>query len=967
MTPDEFIRKWQASKLKERSAAQEHFIDLCKLVDHPTPADADPDGDWFTFERGAKKTGGGDGWADVWKRGHFAIEYKGKHKDLDQAFAQLQRYAIALQNPPLLVVCDTDLIRIHTNFTNTVEEIHFIELEHLRDPANLQTLRWMFTDPERLKPGTTRDAVTERAARAYAEIAQSLRKAGHPPDKVAHFVNRLLFCMFAEDIGLLPNELFTRVLEIAASEPSHFVPMLQDLFGNMRKGGNFGADKIEWFNGGLFDNNEALSLDSSGIKQVLKAARMDWDQIEPSIFGTLFERGLDPAKRSQLGAHYTDPVSIMRLIEPVVLAPLRAEWDKAKARIEFELGKEEIAEAKLAQAGFSKDERKTIKTVATKAHNQAQKQYIAFLTRLYAVRILDPACGSGNFLYLALFHLKDLELRVMLEAEALGLERGFPHLGPEVVQGIELNPYAAELARVTVWIGEIQWMMRNGFGFNKKPVLTSLDHIECRDAVLTAEGEAAEWPEADFIIGNPPFLGDKKLIGELGEDYAATLRAAYKGRVPGGADLVTWWFEKAREQIATGKARRAGLVSTNSIRGGKNRKVLERIVADMPIFAAWSDEPWVVDGAAVRVSLIGFGKGEDAPVLDGEVVPRIHADLMAEGADLTEAVQLVENAGVAFQGTVKVGPFDIPGEQAREWLPLPVNPNGCSNADVVRPWANGLDVTRRPRDMWIVDFGINRTEVEAALYEAPFEFVREHVYPVRTALKEDGTPKVRRDGHRRYWWRFGETRSGMRAALAPLGRYIITPRVAKHRLFAWEPFSTLTDSAAVAIARDDDTTFGILHSRFHELWALRMGTSLEDRPRYTPTTTFQTFPFPEGLTPNIPAADYADNPHARAIATAAQRLTELRDNWLNPPEWVRREPEVVAGFPDRLIPVDEAAAKELKKRTLTNLYNQRPAWLQHAHKALDEAVAAAYGWDPDIPDTDVLARLLELNQQRAAK
>jgi type II restriction/modification system DNA methylase subunit YeeA len=449
------------------------------------------------------------------------------------------------------------------------------------------------------------------------------------------------------------------------------------------------------------------------------------------------------------------------------------------------------------------------------------------------------------------------------------------------------------------------------------------------------------------------------MIGLLGEDYAMRLREIFKGRVPGGADLVTYWFEKARSLIEQGQVQRAGFVATNSIRGGANRRVLDRICETGTIYNAWSDEPWVIDGAAVRVSIACFAAQADSmpSMLDGQPVRTIHADLTASsdqgGSDLTTARPLLENAGIAFQGTIKVGAFDIPGDLARQWLQSPLNPNGRPNSDVLRPWANGMDITRRPSDTWIIDFGVSMPEAEAALYELPFQHVLQRVKPTREGL--------RRDGHRNYWWRYGEARPGMRNALAPLARYILTPRVSKHRLFVWMDKRVMPDSATVAIARDDDTAFGILHSRFHELWALRLGSSLEDRPRYTPSTTFETFPFPEGLTPDIPASQYAADPRAVAIAEAARRLNDLRENWLNPPDLVRRAPEVVPGYPDRLVPVDATAAATLKTRTLTNLYNQRPAWLTQAHAALDTAVAAAYGWTADISEDEVLKRLLTLN------
>jgi type II restriction/modification system DNA methylase subunit YeeA len=484
----------------------------------------------------------------------------------------------------------------------------------------------------------------------------------------------------------------------------------------------------------------------------------------------------------------------------------------------------------------------------------------------------------------------------------------------------------------------------------------------------------------------------------LGDDYVGALRQTYAGRVPGGADLVCYWFEKARAQMEAGQAQRAGLVATNSIRGGSNRKVLERILATpspwmgegggggekLAIFHAWSDEPWVNEGAAVRVSLVGFGNppqppffkggsgatsdpplkkggGEAGGILNGQPVAQIYADLTSPAADcdrssddLTQAQPLKENADRCFRGTTKNGPFDIPGDLARQWLMQP-NPHGRPNSDVLHPWANGMDVTRRPSDTWIIDFGVNMPEAEAALYEAPFQHALQHVKPMREIN--------RREAYRQNWWIYGESRPGLRAALQNLSRYIATSMVAKHRFFVWMHCDVLPDQQLIVTARSDDTTFGILHSRLHELWALRLGTSLEDRPRYTPTTCFETFPFPSGLTPNIPASAYADDPRAQAIADAARRLNELRENWLNPPQWVNRVPEVVPGYPDRLIPKPEHAA-ELKKRTLTHLYNQRPAWLDHAHRTLDAAVAAAYGWPVDLSDDEVLCRLLALNRER---
>lgn len=956
MTPQEFLAKWRNVELKERTASQSHFIDLCSLIAVEDPVTADPKGEWFTFEKGATKTGGGEGWADVWRKGCFAWEYKGRAANLDKAFDQLLRYSIALESPPLLIVSDMERIRIHTNWTNTVQRVREIALDDLTDAAARDLLRDCFLDPEKLRPAQTRQMLTESAAREFAALAQRLRDRGHEAHVVAHFVNRLVFCMFAEDVSLLPDKMFQRMLEAARSAPAQFADHARTLFSAMKTGGMVGFERVEWFNGGLFDDDGALPIELSDIENLLAAAKLDWSEIDPSILGTLFERGLDPDKRSQLGAHYTDRDKIMQIVRPVVIEPLEGEWAEARAKIEA------LVESASAQGSGTKG-----RSARTKALNAATAIHLTFLERMKRFRVLDPACGSGNFLNLSLLALKDIEHRANLEAEALGLQRQFPSVGPENVLGIELNPYAAELARVSVWIGEIQWMRRNGFNASRNPILRSLDTIENRDAVLDEASHArAMWPDADALVGNPPFLGNKKMIAELGEDYTRALRKAWP-QVPGGVDLVCYWFAAAWEQMAGGRLRRAGLVATNSIRGGANREVLKPIVERGRIFEAWSDEEWTVEGAAVRVSMVCFDNKKGGPaLLDGQLVGTIFADLEMErgGADLTSASRLSCNRATAFQGPVKVGPFDVEGDTARTWVALPTNPNGRKNSDVVRPLLNGMDITRRPSDRWIVDFG-TMSEVEACAYEAPFEYVRQHVKPVRETN--------RREKRRIFWWQHGETVPGIKKAVQGITRAIFTPRVAKHRLFVWAAPMVVPDSRVVIVARDDDTTFGVLHSRFHELWSLALGGwhGVGNDPQYTPSLGFETFPFPEGLTPDIPASDYAGDPRAQAIATAAAHLNELRENWLNPTDLVRREPEVVPGYPDRILPVDEAATQKLSKRTLTNLYNARPAWLDHAHRALDEAVADAYGWGDDfksgaLTDDEILARLFRLNQETAS-
>jgi len=922
LSPQEFVAKWRKATLKERSAAQEHFIDLCRLVGHPTPAEADPTGQTFTFEAGASKQRGGQGWADVWKRGYFAWEYKGKHKDLDQAYQQLLQYRESLLNPPLLIVSDIDRIVVHTNFTNTVKRVVHIELDDLLKREGLAQLRAVFFEPETFRAPQTPEQVTQEAASEFAHLADLLRKYGAEPQQAAHFLIRLLFCLFAEDIGLLPKDLFTQLVKHTQRQPSVFTEQLRQLFRAMTSGGWFGFSEIAHFDGKLFDDDSVLELDSASMDILARVCDLDWSNIEPSIFGTLFERSLDPSKRSQLGAHYTSKEDILLIVEPVLMAPLRRRW-------------EEVRQEALDLAR-RRDEAKTKRTRDNR-HQELANLLMGFATEIAQVQVLDPACGSGNFLYVALRQLLDLEKEVVTLAGDLGVGRFFPSVSPTQLHGIEINAYAHELAQATIWIGYIQWFTENGFGVPGEPILKPLDTILQMDAILAYDEQGQpiepEWPQADVIIGNPPFLGDKKMRAELGDKYVDDLRSLYAGRIPGQSDLVCYWFEKARALIGAGQLQRAGLLATQGIRGGANRTVLERIKETGDVFWAQSDRDWILDGATVHVSMVGFDDGsEKMHTLDGQPVERINADLTA-AIDLTQAKRLKENRDICFQGPVKVGPFDIEGLVAQVML-KGTNPHGLSNAEVIKPWMNASDITGRSRNRWIIDFGELSLE-DAALFETPFEYVKKNVKPLRD--------KNRDRQRRTFWWRLGRSGSDLKEAKKGKSRIIVTPRVSKHRVFVWVSAELLPDSAVVAIARDDDYFFGILHSKIHELWARRQGTQLREAEsgfRYTPTTTFETFPFPWP-----PGQEPKDDPRVQAIAQAARELVEKRDRWLNP---------------------EGATEKELKKRTLTNLYNQRPTWLDLAHRKLDEAVLDAYGWPHDLSDEEILARLLALNLERAA-
>jgi len=607
---------------------------------------------------------------------------------------------------------------------------------------------------------------------------------------------------------------------------------------------------------------------------------------------------------------------------------------------------------------------------------------------------LDPACGSGNFLYVSLRLLLALEKEVIASATQLGFHFE-PTVNVQQLKAIELNAYAFELAQASVQIGFLQWRRDNGFDNDRTPVLQNLEAFQNEDALLLShyrskaktvkEAQAGEhkkenalkfytertWPDADVIVGNPPFLGGKFLRRELGNDYVAALFENFGRRVRPEADLCCYWFEKARELIEMKKCRRAGLLATQGIRGGASRDTLNHIKKTGDIFFAESDRNWVLAGANVHVSMVGFDDGKQHErVLDGEAVIRINSNLSA-GANLTEARQLSENADLVYMGDTKGGRFDLPEADAVAMLHEPT-PHGLPNSDVLVPWANGLDITRRGRGMWIVNFGTEPSESRASAYEAPFKFIRKYVRELRL--------KNNREAYREYWWRHVEARPGMLAALAPLPRFLVTVSVSKYRLFVWLEAPLLPDHQLFAFERADDYFFGVVHSRFHTLWALAQGTQLREKEsgfRYTPTSCFETFAFPRPT----PLQE-------TSISDAAKELNKLRERWLNPPEWtierVLEFPGSVTGpwaryvvnanksgvgtvrYP-RLEPRDADCAAKLKKHTLTNLYNERPAWLDLAHQKLDSAVADAYGCTADLTDEQVVERLLALNLERAAE
>jgi hypothetical protein len=689
--------------------------------------------------------------------------------------------------------------------------------------------------------------------------------------------------------------------------------------------------------------------------------------------GNLFERGLDPDQRAQLGAHYTSEEDIKTLVEPVLMAPLRREW-KALRR--------DLAPAILSGKGSPAD----------------RGRLAEFQSKIAAVTVLDPACGSGNFLYVALQLLLGLEKEVI--SAAAQLDWTFkPQVTVQQLRAIELNAYAYELAQVSVQIGFLQWRRDNGFDNDRSPVLQNLEGFENKDALLNetfrkkpknlkaaqAEEHGGQdelfkvyteraWPVCDVILGNPPFLGGSRIWDELGRAYQTELWRVFKGRLPGASDLCCYWFEKAREQIEDGKCKRAGLLATQGIRGGANREVLKRIKETGDIFFAESDRDWILAGAAVHVSMVGFDNGADKECyLNGARVEEIHSNLKSL-SDITQAKRLTSNLNACFIGTKKAGKFEINESQSLQWLHAP-NAHGKPTSDILRPWVNGNALVTVRRIFWIIDAGISMPLEQMAGYEQPFNYVLKFVKPDRDKNKEKRT----KDN----FWIHKRPGPDLRVALEKLNRCLAVVRHSKHLIFSWLNTAILPDDGIYIFARADDLFFGLMASRIHSTWSFAQGTQVREKEsgfRYTPLSCFETFPFPRP-TPE----------QETTIAAAAKELNDLRERWLNPPEWTCTrvlefpgsacgpwaryvdpatvDPQTGVGtvrYP-RLEPRNAECAAKLKKRTLTNLYNERPAWLDLAHKRLDAAVAAGYGWPADLSDEQILEHLLALNLERAAE
>jgi hypothetical protein len=866
-----------------------------------------------------------------------------------------------------------------------------VRLEQLRDEKIRERLRLIWTNPAELDQSKRSEKVTREVAQHLAELAKSFEKK-HAPKIVAEFLTRCLFCMFAEDVGLLNNSDgkpgFTALLNQLNPNGEGFVEMLRTLFKEMNEGRKNEISvilrrKLLKFNGGLFADDTVLPVDGTQLGILKKAASLDWQHVEPAIFGTLLERALGgEGERHKLGAHFTPRAYVERLVVPTVVEPLRAEWENVRAAA-VALGKRADIEG-------------------------AKKEINRFHNRLCEVKVLDPACGSGNFLYVALEHLKRLEGEVLDFGKEFGesfkLEMESVTVDPHQFLGLEINPRAVSIAELVLWIGYLQWHFRTrGQTPPREPVLKKFDNIQRRDAVLAYDGEPqlardaagneitvwdrrgmkkdmvtgrevpdetkrvplltytnprpAEWPAADFIVGNPPFIGTARMREDLGDGYAETLRAAYP-EVPESADFVLYWWHKAAELVRTGKAKRFGLITTNSLRQTFARRVVQAQLSAKPplsLLFAIPDHPWVdtADGAAVRIAMTvgtaGDRKGELFEVIGEEPQPdgsekvsfkskpgKISADLTT-GADVSSCVELHANEGLTSRGMMLFSDgFIVTPTQAKE-LGLG-RVRGLEKH--IRTYRNGKDLTHKPRDVMVIDlYGLSQTDVREK-FPNVYQHILTRVKPERDANRDKSI--------RQNWWIFGRPRSELRPAMEGLRRFIATTETSKHRMFQFLDSQVMPDNMLIAFALDDAFYLGVLSSRIHVTFALAAGGTLEDRPRYNKTRCFDPFPFP------LCGAKERERIRKLAEALDAHRKSVQAKHGLTLTGLYNVLEKIRAGEPltDK--------EKLIHDKGLVSV-------LKQLHDDLDAAVFAAYGWPATLTDAEILDRLVALNAERAAE
>jgi len=815
--------------------------------------------------------------------------------------------------------------------------------------------------------------------------------------------------MFAEDVDLLPKGQFTALLEKLKETPEHFPDAIRSLWDTMHSGGYSGVlnTKLLRFNGALFQDINPIPLDKAQIELLIDAARHDWSEVEPAIFGTLLERALDPEDRHKLGAHYTPRAYVERLVMPTIIDPLRDEWKDVQAA--------------------------AVALEAQDKHDKAVEQIRDFHRKLCEIKVLDPACGSANFLYVTLEHMKRLEGEVLNTLADLGagqnlLEMQGNTVDPHQFLGIEINPRAAAIAEMVLWIGYLQWHFRTHGHINPpQPVLKAFKNIECRDAVLDYDsweykmdesgrpvmrwdgqtykkspttGEdipderaqipeevyinprKAEWPEADYVVGNPPFIGTGGMRRALGDGYTEALRKTWK-ELPDSCDFVMYWWHKAADLTRTGKLQRFGLITTNSLRQTFNRRVIKTHLSHkkaLSLTFAVPDHPWVdsADGAAVRIAMT-VGRAGEHPGTVGQLTDekrtdedarqltfrwkhgKVHSNLSI-GADTASTVSLQANQGISSPGVKLHGSGFIVSPEEAQVLGLGTQPGTEQH---IREYRNGRDLTQTPRGVMVIDlFGLTSEEVREK-YPGIYQWVTERVKPERDQNK--------RATYRDNWWVFGEPRRDWRAASERLGRYIATVETSRHRFFTFLGKEILPDNKLTCFALSDAIHLGLISSRTHVAWSFRTGSNLGvgNDPVYVKSRCFDTFPFPEpGESIEKRISNLAEQLHAHRERQQQQHPGLTITGIYNVLEKLRRE--------EPLTDKD----KEINEQGLVSV-------LRELHDDLDRAVFSAYGWDdlaeklvgrpgattpwPEKPEDqqeseeELLQRLVDLNHQRAAE
>lgn len=811
MQAQDFITKWRGVAASELATSQSFLLDLCELLEVEKPHPSAEHNYEFerpvTFTHGDGSTSAGR--IDLYRRGCFVLESKKirssvSDQKMDEALlrarSQAENYARALPadegRPPFVIVVDVGhRLELYSEFSRSGAtytpypdpQSHRIALADLAKAEVRQTLRSVWLDPLNLDPSRHAAKVTRDIATRLAELAKSLEKTGIEAIRRAGFLQRCLFTMFAEDVGLLPQDAFRKLLETHATQPDVAMRMLNALWQDMDRGGFSAvlATDVLQFNGKLFKEPEVLPLSTDHIALLIEAAKADWTQVEPAIFGTLLERALDPRERHKLGAHYTPRAYVERLVLPTVIEPLRQEWEQSHA-------------AALTLASEGKDD-------------AAGEELRRFHHRLCNVRVLDPACGSGNFLYVTLEHLKRLEGEVLNALDDLGGKHKqtglaldsdrFDHRVAETVDphnllGIEINPRAAAIAELVLWIGYLQWHFRTkGNVKPPQPVIRDFKNIENRDAVLDWDAvenvldeagkpvtrwdgrtmkispvtgkeipdeaavepvqryinpRQAQWPEADFVVGNPPFIGAASMRRALGDGYTEALRKTWP-EVPESADFVMYWWQRAAELAGAQAIEAFGLITTNSLRQTFNRRVIEQHLGHKkrPISLRFAipDHPWVdiADGAAVRIAMTAATAGESSgrllTVIQEEPTESheeirvtlaerrgvLHADLRV-GANVASCIELAANAGLSCRGLQLIGAgFIVEPERAAE-LGLGREPG---LEQYLRPYRNGKDLTQKPRGVMVIDlFGLTAEETRSR-FPAVYQHLLETVKPER--------------------------------------------------------------------------------------------------------------------------------------------------------------------------------------------------------------------------------------------